>query len=39
LPEGANLDEVTAEHSQGVLTVRIPKKPGAAPKRIPVKTS
>jgi HSP20 family protein len=36
LPEGADPDRVTAELREGVLTVRIPKKPEVQPKRISV---
>jgi HSP20 family protein len=39
LPEGADAENATAEHANGVLTVRIAKRPGAAPKRIDVKAS
>lgn len=37
LPEGVDLQSVTAEGAQGVLQVRIPKVPAAAAKRIQVK--
>ncbi len=37
LPEGVDLQNVTAEGAQGVLQVRIPKVPAAAAKRIQVK--
>jgi HSP20 family protein len=36
LPEGADTDRVTAEMRDGVLTVRIPKKPEVQPRRISV---
>lgn len=38
LPEGVDLQGVTAEGAQGVLQVRIPKVPAAAAKRIQVKS-
>jgi HSP20 family protein len=38
LPESADSAKVDASLSDGVLTVRIPKRPEAAPKRIEVKT-
>ena len=38
LPESADAEKVDANLSDGVLTVRIPKRPEAAPKRIEVKT-
>ena len=38
LPESADSEKVEANLSDGVLTVRIPKRPEAAPKRIEVKT-
>jgi HSP20 family protein len=37
LPESLKADEVEADMDEGVLTVRIPKKPEVAPKRIQVK--
>jgi HSP20 family protein len=37
LPESLRTDEVEAEMNEGVLKVRIPKKPEVAPKRIQVK--
>jgi HSP20 family protein len=37
LPESVRTDEVEAEMTEGVLKVRIPKKPEVAPKRIQVK--
>ena len=37
LPESADAEKVDANLSDGVLTVRIPKRPEAAPKRIEVK--
>jgi len=38
LPESADAEKVEANLSEGVLTVRIPKRPEAAHKRIEVKT-
>ncbi len=38
LPEGALADQVTAEHANGILTVRVAKSKAAAAKRIPVST-
>jgi HSP20 family protein len=37
LPESVKADEVEADLSEGVLTIKIPKKPEVAPKRIEVK--
>jgi HSP20 family protein len=37
LPESVNADAVEADMNEGILTVRIPKKPEVAPKRIQVK--
>jgi HSP20 family protein len=37
LPESVNADEVEADMTEGILTLRIPKKPEVHPKRIPVK--
>jgi HSP20 family protein len=37
LPESVKADEVEADLSEGVLTIRIPKKAEVAPKRIEVK--
>lgn len=37
LPETANLDAIDAQLAAGVLTLRIPKKEEAKPRRIPVK--
>jgi HSP20 family protein len=37
LPESCNADEVEADMTEGILTLRIPKKAEIAPKRIPVK--
>jgi HSP20 family protein len=39
LPETADLDHVAAEQNNGVITIRIPKRKGAEPKRIEVKTA
>ncbi|MEX2558364.1 MAG: Hsp20/alpha crystallin family protein [Pirellulales bacterium] len=39
LPQGVDADQVSADYSQGVLTIRLAKSPEAAPKRIPVKAS
>ena len=36
MPDGVDGDSVTADLKQGVLTVRIPKKPEAQPKRIAI---
>lgn len=36
LPEGVDADKVTAEHANGILTVRVGKSKAAAAKRIPV---
>jgi HSP20 family protein len=36
LPEGAQADQVSAEHANGILTVRVGKSKAAAAKRIPV---
>jgi HSP20 family protein len=36
MPDGVDSEGVTAELKQGVLTVRIPKKPDAQPKRIAI---
>ncbi|MBX9787632.1 MAG: Hsp20/alpha crystallin family protein [Pirellulales bacterium] len=37
LPVAVQADKVAATHEHGVLTIRLPKVPGAVPKRIPVK--
>ena len=39
LPEGADFDHIQSELREGVLTVVVPKKPGAQPKKIEVKVS
>lgn len=39
LPEGVDADKVTAEQTNGVLTVRIPKPKTAKPKIVPVQTT
>ena len=36
LPEGVDADKVSAEHANGVLTVRLPKSQSAIPKRIAI---
>jgi HSP20 family protein len=36
MPDGVDAESVTADLKQGVLTVRIPKKPEAQPKRIAI---
>ena len=36
LPEGVDADKVSAEHANGILTVRLGKSKAAAAKRIPV---
>lgn len=38
LPDGVNADQVEANMSDGVLTLRVPKAPEAQPKRIAVKS-
>jgi HSP20 family protein len=37
LPTAANADQMVATSANGVITIRIPKKPESQPKRIPVK--
>jgi HSP20 family protein len=37
LPEGTDSDKVTAEQTNGVLTVRVPKLKAAKPKHVPIK--
>ncbi len=37
LPEGIDVDKVTAESDNGVVTITIAKKSGAAPKKVEVK--
>jgi HSP20 family protein len=37
LPPGTDPDKITADSSKGVITITIPKKPEAQPKKIPVK--
>jgi HSP20 family protein len=39
LPEGTDPDNVTAEVKEGVLTIRVPKKPEVQPRRINIGTS
>jgi HSP20 family protein len=39
LPETANLDKVTADYKNGVLTISIPQKPELKPREIPVKAA
>lgn len=39
LPDTVQSDRATAEFSQGILTVRIPKSPEAIPRQIPVQTT
>ncbi|MGD9644822.1 MAG: Hsp20/alpha crystallin family protein [Pirellulales bacterium] len=39
LPVAVQADKVAATHENGVLTIHLPKVPGAVPKRIPVKVS
>ncbi|MFQ5496124.1 MAG: Hsp20/alpha crystallin family protein [Phycisphaerae bacterium] len=39
LPSGVDTDKVSAEQVNGVLTIRIPKRSSATPKRVPVKAS
>jgi HSP20 family protein len=36
LPEGLDADKVSAEHANGILTIRVGKSKAAAAKRIPV---
>lgn len=38
LPSTVDTDKITAEHDKGVLTIRLPKRPSAVPKRIPVQS-
>ncbi len=38
LPTTVDSDKVSAEYKGGVLTITLPKHPGAKPKRIPVRT-
>jgi HSP20 family protein len=38
LPEGVDADHVKAELKQGVLTIEVPKRPEALPKKVPVQT-
>lgn len=37
LPETADTDKITAEADNGVVTVRVAKKPGAKPKQVEIK--
>jgi HSP20 family protein len=39
LPAGIDPEKVNADYAQGVLTVRLEKKPEALPKKIPVKAA
>jgi HSP20 family protein len=39
LPDGVDVEKLTAEHNNGVLTVKIPRLKTAKPKHIPVKAS
>lgn len=39
LPDTVDADKVNAESDNGLVTIHIPKKPGAKPKQIDVKTS
>jgi HSP20 family protein len=39
LPETAELDKVTADYKNGVLTISIPQKPELKPREIPVKAA
>lgn len=39
LPVDVDPEKVSAEHANGVVTIRLAKVPGAAPKRIPVKVA
>ena len=39
LPVAVQADKVAATHEHGVLTIRLPKVPGAVPKRIAVKVA
>lgn len=39
LPEGVDIDRAKSELKEGVLTLTIPKKPGAQAKKIPISTS
>ncbi|HEX8106670.1 MAG TPA: Hsp20 family protein [Kofleriaceae bacterium] len=38
LPEGADLEHATSELKDGVLTLVVPKLPGAQAKKIPIST-
>jgi HSP20 family protein len=38
LPQGVDAERITATSANGTITVTIPKKPGAQPKKIAVKT-
>jgi HSP20 family protein len=38
LPEGVDADHIKAELKQGVLTIEVPKRPEALPKKVPVQT-
>ena len=37
-PFEADADKISAEASTGVVTIRIPKKPGAMPRKVPVQS-
>ncbi len=39
LPETADLDKVTADYKNGILTISIPLKPELKPREIPVKAA
>lgn len=39
LPEAADAEKVTAESDNGVVTIHVPKKPGARPKQVEVKAA
>lgn len=39
LPDGVDADKVSAEQTNGVLTVKVPKLRSAKPKNVPVKTT
>lgn len=38
LPSSVDTTKVAAEYNNGVLTIKLPRKPGTTPKRVPVST-